>query len=392
MTDVLIPLNLLRAPDTFGGRTEGTMRRGMPVLRDGHLVGLTDPQGGAARIVLPQLIEAHCHLDKCHSVHRMGAVGGDLPQAIATQRADKEHWTEDDLHARASRGMAEARRNGCGLIRTHVDWGDNSSPPLAWSVLGALGADHGPLQRAALTGVLQWIDSAFAKAVAREIARDNAVLGAFVYDQPGLQAGLSIIFDMAVRHGLPLDFHVDEGLGDLNGLEAIADTAIATGYEGPILCGHAVSLIDRQGADLARIIDKLLAARIHICALPTTNLYLQGRRDGTPDRRGLTRLRELHDAGVPIVVGSDNVTDAFCPTGAHDPMSALNLAIYAAHLDPPLAQWLPAITTHAATALGADPLHVDGAACDALNLYAADNMSDVLSGRAAPQPAREAFG
>ena len=121
--------------------------------------------------------------------------------------------------------------------------------------------------------------------------------------------------------------------------------------------------------------------------MPTTNLYLQGRVDGTPDRRGITRLRELHAGGVPIVVASDNVADAFCPTGAHDPMAALNLAVLAAHLDPPLDRWLASITTDAARALGARPVHVDTSSLDALSVYDVATLADVIAGRARPIPA-----
>ncbi|WP_299693942.1 amidohydrolase family protein [uncultured Tateyamaria sp.] len=391
MIDIQVPNSVLRDPKRFGGITQGDMRRGRPVLRDGRIVALTPPQGGAAHVVLPKLVEAHCHLDKCHTQHRLSPTGGDLPHAIAQQRADKANWTESDLRTRAARGLAEAQAASCHLIRSHVDWGDAAAPPLAWSVLGELAQDHPGLQRAALTGVLQWTDARFAATVARQLEADKGVLGAFVYDQPGFAQGLRAIFDAAVRHALPLDFHVDEGLGDMNGLEVIADTAIATGYDRPILCGHAVSLMDRADADLARIIDKLLAARIHICALPTTNLYLQGRTDGTPDRRGLTRLRELHAGGVPIIIGSDNVADAFCPTGAHDPMAALSLAGLAAHLDPPLGRWLTAITTHAAAALGHAPAYIDTAPLAAMSVYDAPTLADVIAGRAAPVPATQVF-
>ncbi|MEL6617925.1 MAG: amidohydrolase family protein [Pseudomonadota bacterium] len=389
MIDLLAPLSLIRDPARFGGVTAGDCLHGTPIIRDGRLVGLTSPTGGTPTMILPQLVEAHCHLDKCHSVHRLGPVGGTLSEAIVTQRADKANWTAQDLRTRTARGLTEAHAAGCRLIRSHVDWGDTADPPLAWSVLGELAQNSPGLQRSALLGIAQLADPDFARAIGPLLASDNATLGTFVLGQPEASAGLRAAFDIAMRHGLMLDFHVDEGLGDLNGLEQIADIAIKTGFEGPILCGHAVSLIDRDGDTLRRIIDKLLAARITVCALPTTNLYLQGRRDGTPDRRGLTRLRELHAAGVPISVASDNVADAFCPTGQHDPMAALSLAVLSAHLDPPLGQWLPAITTHAAAALGQDPVHIDGAQLDNLLICDVTHTADLVAGRAALTPARK---
>jgi cytosine deaminase len=334
------------------------------------------------RHLLPALVEPHCHLDKCHTIERIGPVGGDLAAAIDAQRGDKAHWTEADLRRRAARGLAEARAAGVGALRTHVDWTDTAEPPLAWSVIAELARDAPmTVQLAALVNIETLADKAICAAIARRAA--GGVLGSFILDHPlaTVEAGLRNLFTAADRHGLALDFHVDEGLGDHGGLERIADMALETGFGGPILCGHAVSLMNRAPGDVARIAGKLARAGIAVCALPTTNLYLQGRNGGTPDRRGITRLAELRAAGVRILVGSDNVGDAFCPVGAHDPMAALHLAVLAAHLDPPLERWLPAITSDAAAALGLPAPRLAGARPADVVLSDAATIADVVAGR-----------
>ncbi|MEP1199545.1 amidohydrolase family protein [Tateyamaria sp.] len=389
MTDVLVPTAFISNPATFGGAPAGDCRRGVPFIKDGQLLGLAPPTGGDVCMLIPHLTEAHCHLDKCHTIQRIGQVGGDLAHAITQQRADKNNWDEDDLRARAMQGLREAHSNGCRAIRSHVDWGDTAAPPLSWSVLLECAEDYPDLQLAALCGIGQWADHEFAEKVSDLLALTGGVAGAFVLGHDTTQAGLDNIFAAATRHGLMLDFHVDEGLGDFNGLEAIADTALATGFKGPILCGHAVSLMDRTPDDFTRIADKCARAGITICALPITNLYLQGRTDGTPDRRGITRLHELREAGVKVVVSSDNVADAFCPLGAHDPRAALALACVTAHLDPPLGDWLTAITTDAAAALGREPITVEGAHLSDLLTCDAAHTATLISGRTALHPATE---
>lgn len=384
LQDVLVPRTLLRQPDTFGGVIIDDCLRGDFHCGDGQPRRLEPAtQTDSPRLLLPALTEAHCHLDKCHSVARLGSVGGDLTQAISAQAKDKANWTRDDLTRRMMRGLTELHNSGCTAVRSHIDWGNVPTPPLAWSILQDLGTEHSlRLQTAALTGIPQLADPVFCNETAKHIAQAHSgVLGAFVlhHDPSDIQAGLKNVFDAADRYALPLDFHVDEGLGSYNGLEAICDAAIAARFEGPVLCGHAVSLIDRDAEDLARITDKLLEARIHICALPTTNLYLQGRRQGTPDRRGLTRLLELNAAGVPIIVASDNVADAFCPVGQHDPRAALHLAVLAAHLDPPMGNWLPAITVNAATGIGLDPPYIEDVPFDDLRLCAVPSTAAFVS-------------
>lgn len=338
------------------------------------------------RMVLPQLTEAHCHLDKCHTIDRLGPVAGDLAQAIAAQKNDRDKWTEKDLVTRMQQGLSESADAGCGALRSHIDWGDDAAPPLAWHVLGDLGNDSPvTVQRAALMGIDKLADPAFCASVSRHVAAaKGGVLGAFLLDHPHRQAGLDNIFAQASHHGLALDFHVDETLTDTDGLTRVADTALHFGFDGPILCGHACNLINLDADAFQRLADKLVRAQITICALPTTNLYLQSRGNSTPDRRGITRLKELHRAGVSIVIGSDNVADAFCPTGQHDPMAALHLGVLAAHLDPPFDRWLPAITTNARRAIGLDPLTVQNARADALMVAKTSSLAGMIAGRRDP--------
>ena len=384
LQDLRLPKALIGDLARFNGAEDAVFLRGDVTIEDGRVTGMTPAPateaGGA--ILLPRFTEPHCHLDKCHTIARMGHTGGDLPAAIEAQRADKANWTDADLRARALRGLSEYAAAGTRLLRSHVDWGDTPEPPRAWSLFLELAGDpSGPaLQLSALTSIPQMVDPAFAQTVARAIPAGHA-LGCFVYGHDGIETGLRHVFDRAARHGLPLDFHVDEGLDtSLNGLEAIADMALETGFDGPILCGHACSLATRPPAEVARIADKIARAGIFVCLLPSTNLYLQGRRDGTPTARGVTLARELSAAGVRLVTGADNVRDAFCPIGRHDPLHSLALAILTAHLDPPLDRWLRAITTDAARALGVDSGHIDGAPLDTLQIADTRDLTGLISG------------
>ncbi|MBC6437760.1 MAG: amidohydrolase family protein [Rhodobacteraceae bacterium] len=394
-----VPVDLLARPDGFGGVRQGDLLCGTLVLEAGRAQRL-DPDSGAKPprgIVLPRLAEAHVHLDKCHSITRIADVGGDLAAALRAQRADKVHWTAGDLDHRTRRGMRELRSAGCGAVRSHVDWAtgpDAPEAPIAWDILGALAKaaaqDGIALQRAALTSIEDMAETDRARQVARRVARDGAVLGSFLFDQAQRHKGVLTLFRLADRLGLPLDFHVDEGLDPaLNGLEIIADVALETGFQGPVFCSHACSLASQQADTVARVAEKLAKASIALAVLPSTNLYLQGRRAGTPDRRGLTRLHELAAHGVNIVIGTDNVRDAFYPIGRHDPLHSLSLAVMAGHLDPPFGRHLRTITTTARRAMGLAPLWIDDAASQDLIFFETPGLSDLIAGAARAVPLSE---
>lgn len=385
--NVRVPRSLVANVAQFGGAEAGQYLQGdlVSTADDLRLTPATDP-AKLARLVLPRLVEPHVHLDKCHSVDRMPDVGGDLRAAIDAQSADKALWTEADLRHRASCGLQELIAAGCKSVRSHVDWPhgiDARTPPLAWHVLKELAQEHRDtieLQLAPLVTLADLEDAQTAQILGKEIAAVDGALGSFVLDHMDRAAGIARAFEVAMRHNIALDFHVDEGLADgLDGLGIIAHTAIETGCEAPVLCGHACSLMNQTGADLDRTLERVARSGLSVVTMPTTNLYLQGRVEGTPDRRGLTRVRELRRAGVPVVVGSDNVRDAFCPLGQHDPRASLSLAVLAAHLDPPLDTLWPMITTDAARALGKTPTYVDQARLEDLLICNAPSSTAALA-------------
>lgn len=387
---VLVPAALVGDAARFGGARFGDCLAGDLVIARGHALRLAPASTAPMALVLPRLTEPHVHLDKCHTVDRMQTVGGALEEAIDAQRRDKAHWTPDDIRARAARGLRELRAAGCGALRSHVDWGHEPDPdtvPPAWDILGDLAARSGmTVQRAALTGIALLAEPGYANRCAARIARDGGVLGAFLYDQPERRAGLENAFREADRLGLALDFHVDEGLDPaLDGLEMVADAALAARHEGPVLCGHGCSLTLRDAETRKRIADKLARAGIALAVLPTTNLYLQGRGPAHAQARGLAPLTELRAAGVRVVLGVDNVRDAFCPTGRHDPLHSLSVAVLAAHLDPPFGAHLPMITTNARAALGLPPQTVDGAGIGDLLVFDAGSTSELIAGGVPPR-------
>lgn len=397
LPNVGVPVSMLASPDQFGGARIGDLICGTLRLFGSRVMGMdaAEEPDRPTQILLPRLTETHIHLDKCHSIERIADVGGNLEVALTAQSTDKERWTVEDLDRRARRGMDEMVAAGVGLTRSHVDWhtepGD-PDVPLAWDVLGDLTAAYAArgltLERAALTGIDEMADPARAAAVAQVVARDGAVLGSFIKHHTNRRSGIENIFREAEARGLAVDFHVDEGLDPaLDGVELVTDIALEMGVSVPILCGHACGLASKPEDEVARVAEKLAKANIAVAVLPTTNLYLQGRvTAGTPDRRGLTRIHELTARGVNVVIGTDNVRDAFCPIGRHDPMHSLSLAVLAGHLDPPFDLHLPMVTSRARAALGAAPLTVDGADAADLILFEAASLSSVIAGGAPPIP------
>lgn len=393
LRNVAVPETLLAFPDRFGGERRNGLRHGDLLIQDDRILGFARScpaeariLSGDGRLVLPPLVEPHLHLDKAYTIHRLPDFGGNLLAAIQAQEADKSKWTDDDLRLRAGRAMQELLAAGVGLARSHVDWGDGADPtrvPRAWDILSEVAQEwrgRVALQLSCLPAIDILADPDAGPRIAARMAQSGGVLGAWCLGHERRAEGFAAAFRLAEEFGLNLDFHVDEGQGrDLDGLRLIVDEALRTGFKGSVLCGHAVSLMDIDGDALARLLDAMAQAGIALCALPTTNLFLQSRGIGTPDRRGITRLIEAAKAGVRTCLGTDNVQDTFFPLGRHDPLATLAAAVPALHLMAPLADHLPLVSTQAAAAMGAPPVHIDQMPASLLGLAEARTMPELLS-------------
>ena len=319
------------------------------VVADGRIADLLSSAAPGGGVVTPLFADVHVHLDKTHTISRIGAEANArvecLFDAIALMEQDRPNWTPVDIRARASLALEAAYRQGVGAMRTHVDW-VTPQVPMAWPVLVELRDEWRgriDLQLAAL--VNGDIVPEAGAAIAARVKQDSGVFGAFIFRNADLETKVETMFALAGAHDLDLDFHVDEGLDpEADGLSLIIDAASRHRMAGRVLCGHACSLTLRSAGELERTLAAAAQAGVALVALPTTNLFLQDRAIGvSPRMRGVAPLKEARKAGMTVMLGSDNVRDAFYPYGDYDPLSVLRLAAPACHLEPE--DWLDSITT-----------------------------------------------
>ncbi len=302
--------------------------------------------------LIPAAGEPHAHLDKALSAEQIEPgphAGNDLVTAIEQWRSLVPTLTSEDFADRARRAVRRYVGNGITTIRTHAD------ALLAGDPLRGVDALLGLREELSGTVTLQVCllagqdvpDAVIEDAIGRGID----VLGGCPHlaDEPAKET--SRILDHAERSGLPVDLHTDEQTttGHLD-LADLAEQVIAREMQQRVTASHCVRLgmldHDRRGP----VVDLVAKAGIGIVTLPITNLYLQGRDADGAVPRGLTAIRALLEAGVPVAAGADNLRDPFNPVGRADPFETTSLLVAAGHLRP--AEALAAVTTATRTVLG----------------------------------------
>ncbi|MGB7097966.1 MAG: cytosine deaminase [Xanthobacteraceae bacterium] len=339
-----------------------------------------DLDGG---MIWPVCADLHTHLDKGQTWFRAPNTSGSWQDALAIVGKDREaNWSAEDVAARMDFALRCAFAHGTAALRTHIDsMGPQSA--ISWPVLAQMRDRWAG--RIALQGVsLALLDHYVGKdgeRLADLVAEHSGILGAVVIDDP--EPKLERVFSLARDRDLDLDFHADETDNpNSNGLEAIAEATIRFGWQGRVTAGHCCSLAHRPAADAERTIARVAAAGVAVVSLPMCNMYLQDRQrpERTPRWRGVTLLKELAAAGVPVAVASDNTRDAFYAYGDLDPIEVFAQAVRIAQLDSPLGGWARAITATPAGVMSTDITGLLGQGQNAdLILFHARSWSELLS-------------
>jgi cytosine deaminase len=302
---------------------------------DGRIAAIRSSPALTGRLALPAFAEAHIHADRAFASGPRPP--SSLTDAIALVAEIKLASTEAIVRERALRLLRRALAHGSLRVRTHVDVDELVEERALRGVLAA---------RAELAGRVEVEIVAFATAPNDPVSSDGErrlmgaleagadLLGAVSAFHPDPGKSLERVLDLAHAHGVDVDLHIDETTDPAGfQLEHLAEATIARGLEGRVTASHCCVLASVDAATARRTIEKVFAAGITVIALPALNLYLEDRGEVTPRLRGITLVRELVEAGVPVRFGSDNVGDVFYPYGDADPLEAAWLASLAAHVD-----------------------------------------------------------
>ena len=309
------------------------------IVVHGPAIGATTIDA-AGRLVLPAMAEAHAHLDKAFLSETVPNPTGDLMGAIINIEAARDRITEADTEIRAERAARLIAANGATAIRTHADLTEANGLTSINALLRVRDrlADIVRIEVFALCG---WPSIGDSGAQQRALVREAVALGIdgiggcpHLEDDP--VAANDNFLAMAAEAGLPVDLHTDETLDPTRfALEDLADRVLRTGFPHRVAASHCVSLVMQPEAVQQRVAKKLATAGISVIALPSTNLFLQGREHSVGTPRALTPVNVLCAAGVNVAAGADNLQDPFNPVGRGDCLETAALMIMAGHVLPP---------------------------------------------------------
>jgi cytosine deaminase len=312
-----------------------------------------------APLALTPLVEPHAHLDKAFTAATHPNPEGSFAGAFAANSREHGSRTLDKIRQRGTQALQLAWRHGLRAVRSHVD-SLGPAATLSWQALEELRRDwrgRVELQLVALVPIQHWLTPA-GETLAAQVAATGGVLGGVV-GPPFAASGadgraLLALLRLAERHGCAIDLHIDEASDQPGrGLRLLTTLLRRHRIRVPLVCSHASSMALLSPGACMRLAEDMAEAEVGVVALPTTNLWLLGKRQAhTPLLRIQAPWQQLQAAGVTVAIGGDNVQDPWYPGGAFDPIELLRLSVLISHGQPWRRLGLAPFSSAAARLLG----------------------------------------
>ena len=276
---------------------------------------------GTGCMILPPFIESHVHLDTCLTAgDPVWNMSGTLFEGIECWSQRKEKLTKQDVKDRAGRAIRMQAANGVQFVRTHVDVTDPTLVAMeAMLELREELKDEITVQIVAFPqeGILSYPNG-------KELLENAVKMGAdcvgaiphFEFTREYSVESLNFAMDLAYRYDRLVDVHCDEIDDEASrGLETLAARAYEMEMFDKVTASHTTAMHSYNNAYVNRLMRLLKMSRINFVANPLVNTHLQGRVDTYPKRRGVTRVKELLEAGLNVSFGHDDIFDPWYPLG-----------------------------------------------------------------------------
>jgi len=324
---------------------------GAPVdvhVEGGRLAALTPSAAeGPAPLLLPGLVEGHCHLDKTlwGRPWWVNEVGPLLTDRIENEKRIRRAIGMDA--AREGRALAEAHlAAGTTRLRSHVDVDEESRLSHVEALLGLREAMRGVLDIQLVAfpqsgilrtpGVEEWLDEALRQGCDAVGGLDPSLI-----DRDPVRH-LDIVFRLAERHSRPVDIHLHEA-GELGAfsMELVAERTRALGMGGRVVISHGFALGDVAAPRADALLALLAEAGVALCT-------------SVPPSRAVPPLRRARELGVTLFAGNDNIRDAWSPYNAPDMLARAAMVglKYELRRDEDVALALQTVSTLGARACG----------------------------------------
>jgi len=270
------------------------------------------------RLVCGGLIETHIHLDKSRIADRVPPPQGRRVNPVTMTAPLKQHFTVEDVYARAEATLRECLVNGTTRLRTQLEI-DPAVELRSFEAMRSLADDYKwaiDLEICVFPqdGLTNYPGTE--ELLVAALMQGAPVLGGAPRYDSDARAQIERIFALARKYDVDLDLHLDVG-DDPTQMHIYQVLELTERYKrgGRVVAGHMAKFSLLPPAELAALARRLADAGIAVTVLPATDLYLMGRERDHAIVRGVADANLLAANGVTCSLSSNNILNAATPYG-----------------------------------------------------------------------------
>lgn len=316
------------------------------------------------RLVIPPYVDSHLHLDYYFTGKddQSENNSGTLFEGIARWSHIKLNQTKAEAKERMYKAVYDVMSYGTQYIRAQTDCTD----PELKNIKAMLEVRDELKDKVTIQVVAFPQEGMFAYQSqgknGRQLVEEALKLGCDVvggiphYEHSRIEGDQSMkeVVELAVKYNKLIDVHCDE-TDDPNSrfVQTLNAEALKAGIGRLTTASHTCSFGSADEAYAFRMMQLFKQSGINFTSQPTENLYLEGRGDAYPKRRGITRVHEFFHEGINVSFGQDSICDPWYPAGNGNMMNILDSGIHAAQLmsDEDFERDLDLVTYNGATTL-----------------------------------------
>lgn len=290
-------------------------------------------------LVSPPYVEPHIHLDYVFTAQKDNFQNktATLFEGIQCWSEAKNSLTISEIKSRALKALKQQILYGVQYVRTHIDITDPN-----FTALKALLEIKEELKNIVTIQIVAFPQEGIYnykngdKLLEEALKMGADCVGGIPHYELARELGeksIHKIVELATKYNKLIDVHCDETddsqsrfLELLNALVYLEDFGKYT------TASHTCSFGSADNSYAFRLMQQLKKSNINFVSCPTENIYLQGRQDTYPKRRGLTRVKELYRAGINVCFAQDSILDPWYPLGNGNLMNILDHGIHISQL------------------------------------------------------------
>ena len=294
------------------------------------------------RLLTPGFVNIHCHLDKCLTgawakVWETSEAGS--PQAIPSATEVKKRFTEGDIIRRATRALTQSVIAGTTAVRAFADVDTTGGLMAVKSLLKVKEKFRGVVDVQVVAFPQEGItrDEGTEELLEKSMELGADVVGGIPWyegDASAARRHTDVVLSLAKKYDRDVHALIDDN-SDPNSrnIEYLLTKTIKEGMEGRVAASHCRGGLDSPDEGYAQRIYALARkAGATVVENSHVSLFMYGRSDTHPVRRGVTRVKEFVKAGVNVAIGQDDIDDPYYPFGRGDMVELAFVMCHAAHL------------------------------------------------------------